>query len=218
MRKGELNYEDLRKESNLDFDSLDQIDKDIKRTFFPAYFEMKDIEEKETKTAEEIALMKKLLGENDLMRTMARNILIAYSTADRKIGYVQGFNSIVAAFIYIFHQARQASLLNENRLELDLTLRLSEEEIFFTFYGLMTYLGWRSHFFNGMDDINKMCNDFSERLKREDSDLYDAFFSNGVCSSSLRFLQWHTSRLSISPSACTSRRCSLPAKSWTSTS
>ena len=165
-------YSELKDEKKLDPDLLDQIDKDIKRTFFPGYHLAKEVTEEEEK--------QRLLLENEQQRLQTRSILIAYAAYDKTIGYVQGFNSIVAALLYCFHLAKEEIEKTGSKSKLKLNLNLNEEEVFYTFLGLMTIVGWREKFLSGMDDIAKMCDDFKERMEEEDKVLYKKFFSNGV--------------------------------------
>lgn len=182
-------YHDLKQPSKLDADSLDQIDKDINRTFFPAYHRAKQLEDQEKRSeAEELEILK-CMEENESLRKQTRNVLIAYNVRDPKIGYVQGFNSIVAALLYIFHQAKEESIKKQEIPALDCKLELSEEEVFYTFYGLMTLLSWRERFLDGMSDIGRMCQDFSLRMKKEDPNLYKKFFKNQVNKVERRFHQ-----------------------------
>lgn len=175
-------YDNLKKESNLSEENLDQIVKDIKRTYFPAYHRQKDLEEQGMRTKEEELEMVRCGTESELMRQQTQSILVAYNSQDPKIGYVQGFNSIVGAILYIFHQAKEEIDKNGQVPAIDYKLDFSEEEVFYTFYGLMTLLGWRERFFDGMSDIGKMCDDFSVRMKKEDPALYKKFFDNQVMS------------------------------------
>jgi hypothetical protein len=173
-------YENLKKESNLDEDSLDQIVKDINRTFFPAYHRQKDLEEQGVRSEDEELEMGRCATENEIMRQQIQSVLIAYNSQDPKIGYVQGFNSIVGAILYIFHQAKEEIQKKGETPAIDYKLKFDDEEVFYTFYGLMTLLGWRERFFDGMSDIGRMCDDFSVRMQREDPTLYKKFFENQV--------------------------------------
>lgn len=165
-------YAELKKEANLDEDIVDQIDKDIKRTFFPAYHD--------AKVAEDPVEVARLELENETMRAMTKRILIAYASFDKTVRYVQGFNSIVAGLLYTFHLAKLKIRELEEKPELKVSLKLDEEEVFYTFLGIMTILGWRIKFLSGMDDISLMCDDFSTRMKKEDPLLYQKFFRNDV--------------------------------------
>lgn len=170
-------YSDLKHEDNIHLDLLDQITKDIKRTFFPAYHKSKLADnEDEVKTLEK---------ENEDMREMTKRILIAYAAHDKTIGYIQGFNSIVAALIYCFHMAKQETETLEVKPLLKLDLKFDEEEVFYTFLGMMTLLSWRETFLSGMDEIASMCDEFANLMKKEDPKLYNKFFSNHVKSASL---------------------------------
>lgn len=166
-------YTELNKDSNLHPDMVDQIEKDIKRTFFPAYHKSKEGELPDKEIFE-------LLKENEEMREQTKRILVAYAAYDKKTGYIQGFNSIVAAILYSFHQAKEELQKLGIQSPLSLKLKFDEEEVFYTFFGLMTLLGWREKFMSGMDDIAAMCDDFSQRLLKEDQTLYKRFFSNHV--------------------------------------
>ena len=115
----------------------------MKRTFFPQYFEAKDIAESDPIKSEE------LMKEHQRLAGMTQSILTAYSATDKQVGYVQGFNSIVAAIVYIFDSS--SKLPKPEGLPVD--LKLDEEDMFYTFYGLMFIVGWRNNFVSGMDDV-----------------------------------------------------------------
>ena len=165
-------YHDLKAENNIDPDMVDQIDKDVRRTFFPAYHKSKEsTDEKEIEA---------LIQENEEMRQKTKRILIAYAAVDKTIAYIQGFNSIVGALVYCFHMAEVQSKKIEPCLNLKIKLSFDEEEVFYTFYGLMFFLGWRTKFLSGMDEIASMCENFGILMKKEDPKLYKKFFSNNV--------------------------------------
>lgn len=159
-------------------DDILQLDKDVSRTYFPAYLAYAELrDDPREKTEEETSRMKKLLEESDQQKEAVRNILLGYMNIDRQVGYVQGFNSIVAALVYINHIAYEE--YNRKGLNNE-TFLLTEEDLFFTFYGLMTIVGWRRNFSNGMDDIQRLCDEFKVRMDREDPILAKKFFKNQV--------------------------------------
>lgn len=161
-------------------DVLGQIDKDITRTYFPEKLKAVELEEKEERTPEEEELILKYSEQNEVFRKICRNVLIAYSALDPNVGYVQGFNSIVASLIYIYHQAEQEMKENPKEFDLGFKLEFSEEEIFYNFYGLMFVFGWRVNFINNMDDISRMCDSFKDRLQETDDKLFHKLFDNSV--------------------------------------
>lgn len=173
-------YDELKLGSNLTLDHLDQIAKDVKRTYFPSYHSQKLIEEQEFISEGDKLEIARLEAENDLMRKQIERILIAYNSRDMKVGYVQGFNSIVGALLYIFHQAKEEISKTDKKPAIDCDLKFDEEEVFYTFFGLMTILRWRERFFDGMTEVNRMCDDFSKRMEKEDPMLYEKFFENHV--------------------------------------
>ena len=173
-------YENLFEEKNLDEASYDQIDKDIKRTYFPPYFEAKKLKKRVEKTEADLLEIARLEQLNTTLLERTRNVLVAYAVKDKTVGYIQGFNSIVACLVYIFHvgQASWASL--EEKPAFALQMDFSEAEVFYTFYGLMYQLNWRDNFAWNLDSIQEMCEEFKERLRLEDSKLFSKFFQNEV--------------------------------------
>jgi Rab-GTPase-TBC domain len=185
-----LNYQVLSQKDKITVDEYLQIEKDVLRTFFPPYHEAKQLEqevdlnpdlearEKDARLAE----ASRLRLVNEEMRERCQRILIAYSAADKQVGYVQGFNSIVAALLYINFQSekewRETQPVPPNEVEFRPTF--SEEEVFFIFYEFMHHLGWRKTFINGMEDIQRICEEFALELKNSDPKMYKKFFQNEV--------------------------------------
>lgn len=188
--KNGLIYSILSDQNQISTDEFLQIEKDVMRTFFPFYHEAKQLEQeielnpdldpsdKEARLTE-IARLKLI---NDEMRQRCQRILIAYSAADKQVGYVQGFNSIVAALLYINFQSEKEWIEKQPQSpeDMDFEPTFSEEEVFFTFYDFMHHLKWRDTFVNGMDDIQRICREFSEELKKADPKMYQKFFQNDV--------------------------------------
>lgn len=188
-KKG-LIYEILCDKSQISVDEFLQIEKDVHRTFFPFYHEAKALEQdvelnpdlEEADKQARLADAARLRLINEELRQRCQRILIAYSAVDKQVGYVQGFNSIVAALLYINFQSekdfRETKPIRPEGIDFQPTF--SEEEVFFMFYEFMHHLKWRNNFVNGMDDIQRMCNEFSQELKKSDPEMHKKFFHNDV--------------------------------------
>lgn len=188
-KKG-LIYDLLCDKSQISTDEFLQIEKDIHRTFFPFYHQAKQLEQEvelnpdleEGDKQARLADAARLRLINEEMRQRCLRILIAYCAVDKQVGYVQGFNSIVAALLYINFQSekdfRETKPASPEGIEFKPTF--SEEEVFFTFFEFMHHLKWRNNFLSGMDDIQRMCSEFSEELKKSDKDMHRKFFQNDV--------------------------------------
>ncbi len=157
-----------------------QVDKDTSRTYFPFYFLYKELLQKDSRSeAEELEVLR-LKALNLEFREMTGRVLKSYCAKDKQVGYVQGFNSIVAALLFIFHQGKQEADQQQRKPDLGFELAFSEEEVFYTFYGFMFVLGWRNNFTQAMDDVERMCDAFKELLREKDASLFEKFFRNEI--------------------------------------
>lgn len=161
-------------------DELVQVDKDTSRTYFPFYHQYKELQSKEDKTEQDELAILRLKEQSRDFREQTGRVLKSYCAKDKQVGYVQGFNSIVAALLYIFYQGKQQAELQQHKPDLGFELAFSEEEVFYTFYGFMFVLGWRNNFTRDMDDVERLCDTFKQLLQVKDAALYEKFFQNQI--------------------------------------
>ena len=157
-----------------------QVDKDTSRTYFPFYHQYKELQRKEDRSEAEELEMHRLKETNREFREKTGRILKSYCSKDKQVGYVQGFNSIVAALLYIFYQGEQQAAQQPRKPDLGFELGFTEEEVFYTFYGFMFVLGWRNNFTRDMDDVERLCDAFKSLLEEKDEELFEKFFQNSI--------------------------------------
>lgn len=171
--------------------TLDQIDKDLKRTYFPQDIIIREHKENgdEMDYFEEI---EELEAEIEQMKQKVREVLICFALARSKIGYVQGMNSIVAAIVYNFFVAQkifkeesrkeETKKINE---EMKFRLKFNSEEIFYILCGLMEFFKLDKLFGEGLGVLQDRIIAFENFFETRMPDLHDK-----MCGSGVRFIHF----------------------------
>jgi len=174
-QEGDFDFaEIINHEEGGDFEStIEQIQKDVDRTYFPKEEHMQRYEPHIYKRSEIV---------ENTFRENIREVLKAYSLIDSEIGYVQGMSSIVAAIEYNLFVAKWAfeKVSFGKRYKLKMNLEFSRRDTFCIFYGIMTYLRLREFNRKGMDILTTSIEGFGKKLKLFDREVYDELTDNNV--------------------------------------
>lgn len=146
--------------------------------------------------------IQRYLKEIEMLTKMTRNVLFAYSQIDPETGYVQGMNSIASCVVYnVWTSKKEFEKMDskckmENKLngvfgnksgkgdkddqdvynvcdDMDFSLEFSEEECFYIFYGIMRYGNQKRFFDSGMDNLQKIIQDFELYFSHMLPDAHD---------------------------------------------
>lgn len=173
--------------------TLTQIEKDLKRTYFPQDVIIRKYKQDglEMDFFEEI---EELEEEIEQLKRKTREVLICYALANHKVGYVQGMSSIAAAIVYNFFVAGKIfkNEAKEHKEDIDMIinelrfrLKFNAEEIFYVFAGLMEFFQLKKLFGEGLGLLQDRITSFENFLSEKMPELFDKMCGSGVSLSTL---------------------------------
>lgn len=161
---------------------FEQIEFDIKRTWFPQHFEKVELEERDqsTLTSEETQRISILREEKEYLESQTRDVLQLYAIYDPDIGYIQGLNSIVASLCFNFLEAKKLQEKLSDDLIQQFKLEYNTKEIFYIFRRMMSDYNIKGSIKGCMEGLQTNCLKFSELLEVELPEIHTKMLENGV--------------------------------------
>lgn len=161
--------------------SVDQIEKDIARTNWPYDCYLGKHEEGNKNVEISKSVQNKIKEIDFLLRGQCKRILSAFSVVSKETGYIQGMHAICASVVYNCFVSKWAFEKNkEVREKISMELEFIEEEMFYIFYGLMSYLKLTDAYKSGFKLMVEKIDKFGLVLKKELPKVHKKLTENDV--------------------------------------